>query len=322
MTNDHFIRTTDANHVETVRRILQKVYDAGDIYFGAVRGVLLRRLRAVLHGEGTRRREVPPARDGSRTPQGEQLLLPDGQIPGVAHPAHRGASRFHPAGTVPERGPRLSARPPGGSLHLPAEEPPHLGDHASLRRELRHLRLVRRADQLRHGDRLSGRRELPDLLARGPAPDRQGHPEAPRDLLADDAQGRRDRTLPTPERARLLERRSEQDVQEPGECRQAPRPEGQVRPRPLPLFSAPGHGLRPRFELQRGGLRPADQLGSGQRPGKPRQPDDADGRQVRRRQRAGARRRGSRGSDPSGDGRPRSLPRWRPASRTSPSTRP
>ena len=38
VTNDVFIRTTDPNHVETVRRILQKVYDAGDIYFGQYEG--------------------------------------------------------------------------------------------------------------------------------------------------------------------------------------------------------------------------------------------------------------------------------------------
>jgi methionyl-tRNA synthetase len=38
ITNDYFIRTTDANHIETVRYILQKVYDAGDIYFGAYEG--------------------------------------------------------------------------------------------------------------------------------------------------------------------------------------------------------------------------------------------------------------------------------------------
>jgi methionyl-tRNA synthetase len=38
ITNDYFIRTTDANHVETVRSILQKVYDAGDIYFGSYEG--------------------------------------------------------------------------------------------------------------------------------------------------------------------------------------------------------------------------------------------------------------------------------------------
>ncbi len=38
VTNDYFIRTTDTNHIETVRLILKKVYDAGDIYFGKYEG--------------------------------------------------------------------------------------------------------------------------------------------------------------------------------------------------------------------------------------------------------------------------------------------
>jgi len=38
VTNDYFIRTTDTDHIETVRSILQKVYDAGDIYFGQYEG--------------------------------------------------------------------------------------------------------------------------------------------------------------------------------------------------------------------------------------------------------------------------------------------
>jgi methionyl-tRNA synthetase len=36
--NDYFIRTTDANHVQVVRTILQQVYDGGDIYFGHYEG--------------------------------------------------------------------------------------------------------------------------------------------------------------------------------------------------------------------------------------------------------------------------------------------
>lgn len=35
---DHFIRTTDPDHVTVVQRILQKIYDAGDIYFGEYGG--------------------------------------------------------------------------------------------------------------------------------------------------------------------------------------------------------------------------------------------------------------------------------------------
>lgn len=38
VTNDYFIRTTDKNHVETVRYILEKVHAAGDIYFGHYEG--------------------------------------------------------------------------------------------------------------------------------------------------------------------------------------------------------------------------------------------------------------------------------------------
>jgi methionyl-tRNA synthetase len=38
ITNDYFIRTTDKNHIATVIAILQKVYDAGDIYFGQYEG--------------------------------------------------------------------------------------------------------------------------------------------------------------------------------------------------------------------------------------------------------------------------------------------
>ncbi|MDY0186925.1 MAG: methionine--tRNA ligase [Syntrophus sp. (in: bacteria)] len=38
VSNDFFIRTTDARHIETVQTILRKVYDAGDIYFGHYEG--------------------------------------------------------------------------------------------------------------------------------------------------------------------------------------------------------------------------------------------------------------------------------------------
>jgi len=39
ITNDHFIRTTDPEHIRTVQRVLQKVYDNGDIYFGEYGGL-------------------------------------------------------------------------------------------------------------------------------------------------------------------------------------------------------------------------------------------------------------------------------------------
>jgi methionyl-tRNA synthetase len=39
ITNDRFIRTTDDIHKQVVRQILQKVHDAGDIYFGSYSGL-------------------------------------------------------------------------------------------------------------------------------------------------------------------------------------------------------------------------------------------------------------------------------------------
>jgi methionyl-tRNA synthetase len=36
---DHFIRTTDPDHVDVVRRVLQKIYDSGDIYFSEYEGL-------------------------------------------------------------------------------------------------------------------------------------------------------------------------------------------------------------------------------------------------------------------------------------------
>ncbi len=39
ISHDHFIRTTDPAHVRVVQYILQKVYDAGDIYFDSYKGL-------------------------------------------------------------------------------------------------------------------------------------------------------------------------------------------------------------------------------------------------------------------------------------------
>ena len=38
ITNDYFVRTTDSNHQDTVREILSKVYEKGDIYFSEYEG--------------------------------------------------------------------------------------------------------------------------------------------------------------------------------------------------------------------------------------------------------------------------------------------
>ncbi|MCP4748238.1 MAG: methionine--tRNA ligase [Desulfobacteraceae bacterium] len=38
ISNDHFIRTTDPDHIEVVKMVLQKIYDQGDIYFSEYEG--------------------------------------------------------------------------------------------------------------------------------------------------------------------------------------------------------------------------------------------------------------------------------------------
>ena len=71
-----------------------------------------------------------------------------------------------------------------------------------------------------------------------------------------------------------------QDVQKPRQYRQAPRLDGQVRPGRLPLFSLAGNALRPGFQFQRNGPGRTDQRRPGQRPGKPREPDPGHGGTV------------------------------------------
>jgi methionyl-tRNA synthetase len=48
---DHFIRTTDAEHVAVVQRILQKVYDCGDIYFDEYTGLYCQGCERYLTGK-------------------------------------------------------------------------------------------------------------------------------------------------------------------------------------------------------------------------------------------------------------------------------
>ena len=130
-----------------------------------------------------------------------------------------------------------------------------VGHPAALRRPVRDLRLVRRPHQLRLGRRISGRPAVPRPVggrSRG-APDRQGHPQAARRLLADHAEGRRDPALPSPQRARLLDARRREDVEVRGQRRRGVLAHRQVRPRRLPVLPAPGDEFRPRRELQRGG---------------------------------------------------------------------
>lgn len=72
ITPDNFIRTTDEEHVRTVRAILQKVYDKGDIYFDEYSGLYCRGCERFLTEKELRTGTVPiissrPRRLPSRT---------------------------------------------------------------------------------------------------------------------------------------------------------------------------------------------------------------------------------------------------------------
>ena len=159
------------------------------------------------------------------------------------------------------------------------------------------------------------------------APDRQGHPEAPRDLLADHAEGDRARALPPPLGARLLERRRPQDLEEPRQHGLAPRHARPLRLRDVPLVPAARDQLRPRRELQRGGARRARERGPRQQRRQPGEPDAEPRREALRRRGARARRRATpsfaavaaeptRGARRRGDRRACS-PTWRSAQSSS-----
>ena len=88
-----------------------------------VRRAVLLRVRALLHREGDRRRQVPRPPDAADVHRGGELLLPDVGVPGLAAALSRGPSGRGPARALPERAPGLPARAPPGPLDQPPEEP-------------------------------------------------------------------------------------------------------------------------------------------------------------------------------------------------------
>ena len=126
-------------------------HDAGDIYEGDLRGLVLRRLRGVQAGEGPRRRAVPDPPHEAGLDQGEELLLPAVGVP------RRAARRTTPR--IPEfiaAGRRAATRSCGCSrAGLEDISVSRAGQSWGIPLPFdpveRRLRLVRRADQLRVG---------------------------------------------------------------------------------------------------------------------------------------------------------------------------
>ena len=105
----------------------------------------------------------------------------------------------------------------------------------------------------------------------------------PRDLLADHAEGARARALPAPVRARLLDRRRAQGLEEPRQHGLAAGDAGALRLRAVPVLPAARDELRPRRELQRGGARRARERRSRQQPRQPGEPHAEPDREAVRR---------------------------------------
>jgi methionyl-tRNA synthetase len=212
---DHFIRTTDAYHVAFVRKILAEIHGRGDIYFGSYTGLYcygcerFYQERELVNGLCPDHKVAP-----TEIAEENYFFRMGAYQDRLRETLETRPELITPDGTAGRswRSSRADRRP----LHLAAEDAPGLGHRAAVRRPLRHVRLVRRAPQLRLGARARG---PPRPLALHRAPDRQGHPEAARRVLADDAHGRGAAALPPPVRARPLAGERREDVEEPRQRR-------------------------------------------------------------------------------------------------------
>ena len=152
---DHFIRTTDDYHVRTVQEFLRRIEARRRHLLRQLRRPLLLRLRALLHREGAGRRQVPRPPGRADVDRRGELLLPHEPLPGAADRRPRGATRsaFAPTAIATKCSPCCAAKPLGDLCISRPKARLELGHRAAVRRPLRHLRLVRRADQLRQRHR-------------------------------------------------------------------------------------------------------------------------------------------------------------------------
>ena len=236
ITNDDFIRTTEPRHEKVVQQILQDLWDRGEIYLGEYSGQYCYGCERFY----TEKEIVDGKCPDHQTPltfikENNYLFrMSKYQARLVKHLEDNPG--LHPAGPVPQRGAGLPARAAPGPLDQPAAGAARVGHSLALRREPRHLCLVRRPHQLRLRARLSGRRKVQDLLATGHPPHRQGHRQGARDLLAHHALGGEPAALPWAAGPRLLVGRGAEDVQVPRQCRGGLDAGREVRPRGHPLL--------------------------------------------------------------------------------------
>ena len=157
ITNDDFIRTTEPRHAVVVQAILQKLHDAGEIYFGEYGGHYCFGCERFY----TDKEIVDGKCPDHQTPltfieeQNYFFRMSKYQDWLIKH------LEEHPDFIQPERYRNevlgFLREPLARPLDQPPEDAASVGHPAALRRPVRDLRLVRRAHQLRLRRRLSGR---------------------------------------------------------------------------------------------------------------------------------------------------------------------
>ena len=165
---DRFIRTSQPDHYRASQAIWTAMEERGDLYLDRYEGWYSVRDEAYYergraHQRGGRREAVAAGHAGRVDGRGK-LVLPAVEVPAAAARPLCGQSRIHSARKPPQRGRPLRRRR--------AERPQHLAHQLRLgragagQRQPRDVRLARRADQLHHRPRLSGRyRAVAPLLA-------------------------------------------------------------------------------------------------------------------------------------------------------------
>ena len=279
----------------------------------ALRGLVLRPVRDLLH-RGAARTRTTPARSAAATSSSSARTTTSSS----SRRTRTGCSsyyeanpRLHPARDAPQRGALVREGRPARPVDLARQR--EVGHPAAVRREPHHLRVVRRAHQLHHGHRLRRPRPTAEEFAkRWPA---QFHFVGkdiirfhcviwPAMLMA--------AGLPLPEtrlRARLPAHQGREDEQVQGQRDGAGRPRREVRRRRLPLLLPARRAVRHRrLDLARGDGA-ALQRRPRQRLGQPVLAAVQHGRQVLRRRRAGAAPRRARPTTtPSSSRSPTALP--------------
>ena len=197
VTNDFFIRTSDPRHDERVQEVMQRVHDNGHVYQGTYEGWYCPRCAdfkteheigptatparsTTSRSTASRRRtgssgsRPSRSRSSSCTPSGPDFVLP-------RHALQRGARRSSRSGLQDVSLTRAQAH--AGACEVPWD-PDHVF-YVWFDALLNYYTALGFARDGRGPDR--------HVLAGDVPPDRQGHPQVPRGLLAGAADGRRAR---------------------------------------------------------------------------------------------------------------------------------